>query len=89
MIIFLLHNISPTYGATSIFLEFRSYLTFLSYQFKRKRVCSWVTGSDMPVLISVCDSANCILVHEQTDLILGADKVKTVSARLNYASVIY
>lgn len=94
MNISLLHNIGPTYGAN--FWEFRSYLTFLSYQFKRKHVCSWVTASDMPALISECDSANCILVHKQTDLILGTDNVmkanhtwKTLSARLINAAVIY
>lgn len=47
-------------------LQPRSYLTFLSYRLQRKHVCSWVTASDMPALISECDSANYILVHKQT-----------------------
>lgn len=48
-----------------------------------------MTASDMPALISECDSANCILVHKQTDLILGTDNIanvnhtrKTLSSRL-------
>ena len=34
----------------------------------------------MPALISECDSANCILVERQIDLILNTDKVM----KLNY-----
>lgn len=85
-------NISSyiTYGANFFFPEFRSYLTFLPYLFKRKHVCSWVTAGDMPALISECDSVNSILVCKQTELILDTDKAmkanhtwKIPSASLN------
>lgn len=74
--------------ATSFFFVLVQVLFDIPFLSVQKKTCLLI--GDMPALISECDSANSILVHKQTDVILDTDKAvkanptwKTLSARLD------